>query len=173
MGPTMIPLLKEKVDELFLHWFSEVETQQQLRKELSNIIGTSEEVQVISTPNLHSSPQGQLTLSTRPSSPPIPPGSPTTPRSPRRRTSSDLSRKGSRKSLRKKTQGEQKPSIFPGCAKSLKPFYFPYGVPTKTENEENIINNITGYFDRLKNNVAFMKDFPQLMKVIFWCVFTV
>ena len=173
MGPTMIPLLKEKVDELFLHWFSEVETQQQLRKELNNILGNNtHEIQAISTPSLASSPQGggghQNTLSIRPQSPPIPPGSPTTtPRSPRRRTSSDLSRKGSRRSTSKRTlsHDEQKPAIYPGCAQNLKPFYFPYGEPKKIENEENIINNITNYFARLKNNVATIDDFPQLMKV--------
>ena len=173
MGPTMIPLLKEKVDELFLHWFSEVETQQQLRKELNNILGnntTNETIQAVTTPSLTSSPQGghQNTLSIRPQSPPIPPGSPTTtPRSPRRRTSSDLSRKGSRRSTSKRTppHDEQKPAIFPGCAQNLKPFYFPYGEPRQLENEENIVNNITGCFARLKNNVATIDDFPQLMKV--------
>ncbi|XP_066922120.1 serine/threonine-protein phosphatase 2A regulatory subunit B'' subunit beta-like [Clytia hemisphaerica] len=166
MGPTMIPLLKEKVDELFLHWFSEVETQQNLRKELSNILGTHDEIVPISTPFLTPSPHGgQTTLISRPSSPPIPPGSPTTPRSPRRRTGSDLSRKGSRKNPRRRTQEEQKPALYPGCAEKLKPFYFPFGEPRTLENEGNTVNSITTYFDRLKNQTATMDDFPQLMKI--------
>ena len=170
MGPTMIPQLKEKVDELFLHWFSEVETQQQLRKELNTILGNTQhhEIQAVTTPSLTSSPQGghQNTLSIRPNSPPIHPGSPTTPRSPRRRTSSDLSHKGSRRSIKRlPPQDEQKPSIYPGCAENLKPFYFPFGEPKKLENEDNIVNNITACFGRLKKNVATLDDFPQLMKV--------
>ena len=167
----MIPLLKEKVDELFLHWFSEVETQQHLRKDLANILGASNhnEIHAISTPCLTSSPQGghQNTLNTRPNSPPIPPGSPTTPRSPRRRTSSDLSHKGSRRNTKRAPpQDDQKPAgIYPGCAENIKPFHFPFGEPRELVNEQNVVNNITGFFAKLKNNMATIDDFPQLLKV--------
>lgn len=170
MGPTMIPLLKEKVDELFLHWFSEEETQSQLRKELASILDTGDEIPCIATPSsqtLSSPTQNSfININTRPNSPPIPPGSPTTPRSPRRRTGSDISRKGSRKSFKRNIQDvDEKPSIYSGCAKSLKPFYFPYGEPKPIANEDETVKKIQEYFSQLENQVATLKEFLQLMKI--------
>lgn len=169
--PTMIPLLKDKVDELFLHWFSEVETQNELRKELALIRATNNTKPTPLT--LSPSTQAYSTsLNSRPSSPPVPPISPTlTPRSPRRRTSSDLSRKGSRKSLRQKIHDEKTKKIYAGCAKNIKQFYFPFGEPSTVPCEEITDKDIETYFAALKDTSATLHDFKGLMKVHFFCFF--
>lgn len=170
MGTTMIPLLKDKVDELFLHWFSEIETQNVLRKELEQIRasnGTAIPPPLTLTP-LAQTPNSvtNSNMNNRPSSPPVPPGSPTsTPRSPRRRTSSDLSRKGSRKSLRQKVHEEKNKQIYPGCAKNIKQFYFPFGEPKIVVDEEKLLADVQSYFDKQKNNVVTLDGFKNLMKV--------
>ena len=167
---TLTPLLKHKVDELFLHWFSEVSTQKQLRQDLANIRGIN-----ISPP--HSprpcSPTGfaSIGVNNRPNSPPIPPGSPTsTPRSPRRRTSSSISRKSSRKSFRQNIHEDRKGQLYPGCAKSLKQFYFPNGEPPIVNNNEDILKSVKNIFDNLIGNIAAFEDFMSITKVCLYYV---
>jgi len=166
----MTPLLKTKVDELFLHWFSDLETQQQLRKDLKSIIGGSH----ISAQDRPSSPTTNLSLiglnlNARPSSPPIPPSSPTTPRSPRTRK---ISRKSSKKSLRQSVHEEKRGVIFPGCAKDIKQFYFPYGEPnpinTLPKIKTNTVEAITSIFEKLPNNVANLTVFGKIVKACNW-----
>lgn len=159
----LTPLLKQKVDELFLHWFSEVETQAQLRKDLAHICGDTFSFDTSPRP---SSPTGLsqigLNINARPSSPPIPPGSPTaTPRSPRRRTNSTKSKQGSRKSLRQSNYEEKQEKIYAGCAKNIKPFYFPFGEPV---NESDNMKSVEAVFDGLKDCSASLQDFENIIK---------
>ena len=161
----LTPLLKNKVDELFLHWFSEINTQTQLRKDLAHICGTNDTPRPCSPPDGLSSISG-LNINTRPSSPPIPPGSPTTtPRSPRRRTSSNLSRRSSKRSFRLSQKEEKHEKLFPGCAKDLKQFYFPYGEPAVVNTNEDIVKSVKRIFETFPKNVALLKDFGVISKV--------
>ena len=172
MGGLKTPLLKKKVDELFLHWFSEAETQKQLKKDLATILGGAAVTEDHERPT---SPTGLsligLNTNNRPSSPPIPPSSPTTPRSPR--VKKQQNRRGSRKSFRQSVLEEKRGQIFPGCAKNIKAFYFPFGEPINNDNAvkplAETIENIKNVFTKLPNGLAKLSDFRQLAKV--FCVF--
>lgn len=171
MTPTLTPLLKKQVDELFLHWFSQVETQKELRKELAKIRNDQTLVNGCPSPtNLAFSPNS---LNSRPQSPPIPPSSPTlTPRSPRRKQSSSFSRRSSQRSVSASTQDES-PEQCPGYAKDkIKPFYFPHGVPVATPDSEKVVLAIKLAFRDLNSNMAKFKDFKIVTKAcgfpIYW-----
>ena len=161
----MKPLLKQKVDELFLHWFSEVHTQKLLRKELK-IIQLASLSPVIKTESPINSSITGVHLNTRPSSPPIPPNSPTlTPRSSRSKLSSQFSTVYSRKSLH--TSFVEHKGFYPGCAKNIKKFYYPFGQPQPNENSVKIMKSLKIAFDTFQNNEAHLQDFATLTKVGF------
>lgn len=162
----MTPLLKKQVDELFLHWFSEVETQKELRRELANIRNDPSQTIGCSSPtNLAFT---GTSSNNRPQSPPIPPSSPTsTPRSPRRKTSNSFTKRSSQRSISLSTQDDDSISehFYPGYAKDIiKPFYFPYGLPDEeTRNVDKVVVSLKLLFRELDNNVAKVEDFKQVV----------
>ncbi|XP_002166391.3 serine/threonine-protein phosphatase 2A regulatory subunit B'' subunit beta isoform X1 [Hydra vulgaris] len=159
---TMKPLLKQKVDELFLHWFSEVSTQSLLRKELQIIQLNSLSTSIKASSPINNSITG-LNLNNRPSSPPIPPNSPTlTPRRSRSKLNSHISA-CPRKSLLKSFHDQT--GFYPGCAKNLKQFFYPFGQPQLNESNALTLKKLNIAFDKFSNNEAYLRDFPTLTKL--------
>uniref|UniRef100_A0A0L8I3T4 Uncharacterized protein n=1 Tax=Octopus bimaculoides TaxID=37653 RepID=A0A0L8I3T4_OCTBM len=81
------PVLRNKVDELFLHWLSEPDTQQLLRQNLLQIAKGDIIPQLLPVLGVESSPRGiRTTPRICPGSPPCAPviGKVSSPRSPRR-----------------------------------------------------------------------------------------
>jgi len=168
MTPTLTPLLKKQVDELFLHWFSQVETQKELRKELAGIRNDPTLLNGCSSPtNLAFT--GTHT-NNRPHSPPIPPSSPTlTPRSPRRKQSNSVLRRSQQRSVSvSSNQEEPTRQLQPGYAKDkIKPFYFPFGSPaTGKVDTDKVAQSLKAVFQDLGSNVAKFKDSKQIMEAL-------
>jgi len=165
MTPTLTPLLKKQVDELFLHWFSQVETQKELRRELANIRNDPTLLN-----NGCPSPTNLAFTGThtnnRPQSPPIPPSSPTlTPRSPRRKQSHSFIRRSSQRTPSANAHDDSSEKLQPGYAKHIvKPFYFPFGKPSATTNNETKLQSLKQVFRDLGSNVAKFKDFRLVVQ---------
>ncbi|KAJ7369525.1 Serine/threonine-protein phosphatase 2A regulatory subunit B'' subunit alpha [Desmophyllum pertusum] len=142
------PILKVKVDELFLRWLSMPETQRVLRNDLNKLI----QGRPLSPRQLSHSGCSPNAIggASRPISPPAPPtSSPSqllrSPRSPRERSSRRPGSKSPPRSPRlDNNEGTKYPMkdkqlvlnnvrIFAGCAAHLPPFYFPLGSQQKIQ----------------------------------------
>lgn len=158
------PILKVKVDELFLRWLSMPETQRILRNDLNKLI----QGRPLSPRQL--SPVQNTIGGARPISPPAPPtSSPTqllrSPRSPRERSSRRPRSKspprsprlenheGTKYLMKDKALVLNNVGIFPGCAANLPQFYFPLGKPEDSTPGENALSKVTKTFERFEGNV--------------------
>lgn len=160
------PILKVKVDELFLRWLSMPDTQRILRNDLNKLI----QGRPLSPRQL--SPVQNTIGGARPISPPAPPtSSPTqllrSPRSPRERTSRKTSSKspprsprlenhdGTKYQMKDKTLVLNNVRIVPGCAAKLPQFYFPLGKPDDSNSAlyDDKLSEVTKVFQRLDGSV--------------------
>ncbi|XP_028401292.1 serine/threonine-protein phosphatase 2A regulatory subunit B'' subunit beta-like [Dendronephthya gigantea] len=154
MASTLVPLLKSKVDELFLKWLSTDETQRCLQEDLSRILhGVS--------PAVFETPVISTVVSARPASPPAPPSATLTARSPR-----------SPKPVRKLNKCHNKPNDSPlasldvndGSTAAIPHFYFPKGTPSLSakqmdEKAAQLVENIFKINQRIP-----MKEFSSVTK---------
>ena len=155
MTSTLVPLLKSKVDELFLKWLSTDETQKCLQEDLSRILhGVS--------PAAFETPVISTVVSGRPASPPAPPTATLTARSPR-----------SPKPTRKLNKSHSKPSDSPlasldvsdGPTAAIPRFYFPKGTPSHSskQQDEKILRQVESIFK--VNQQITVKEFLSVTKV--------
>lgn len=154
MTSTLVPLLKSKVDELFLKWLSTDETQKCLQEDLSRILhGVS--------PAVFETPVISTVVSARPASPPAPPTATLTTRSPR-----------SPKPAKKLNKSHSKPSDSPlasldvsdGPPAAIPQFYFPKGTPhISKQQDEKILRQVESIFKI--NQWIPMREFLSVTKV--------
>lgn len=159
------PILKVKVDELFLRWLSMPETQKVLRNDLNKLI----QGRPLSPRQLSHSPISNTGGGTRPISPPAPPtSSPSqllrSPRSPRdrsRRPGSKSPPRSPRLENHEATKYLMKDKalvlnnvrIFPGCAAHLPQFHFPLGRPEDSTVCENALSKVTNIFKLFEGGI--------------------
>ena len=155
MTSTLVPLLKSKVDELFLKWLSTDETQKCLQEDLSRILhGVS--------PAAFETPVISTVVSARPASPPAPPTAILTTRSPR-----------SPKPVRKLNKSHSKPSDSPLASldvtdrstAAIPHFYFPKGAPSNKlkQLDAKISRQVESIF-KINPQIP-MKEFSSVTKV--------
>ncbi len=172
---TLSPLLKLKVDELFLHWLSSPETQNHLRTDFKRITNGDSPPASPYHLSTHGRP-GTGSHGIRPVSPPAPPPSSLTPPgkspiSPRRRTSSSVStssQHGIRKSgsSKRKSKKSKKCDVLPGCAKNMPQFFYPFGKPSdKADVRKSEMKLVSHVFARVTNGKATCSNFADVVKV--------
>jgi hypothetical protein len=155
MTSTLVPLLKSKVDELFLKWLSTDETQKCLQEDLSRILhGVS--------PAAFETPVISTVVSARPASPPAPPTATLTTRSPR-----------SPKPVKKLNKSHSKPIDSPlasldvsdRCTAAIPRFYYPKGTPSHSTKQldEKLSRQVESVFK--KNQRIPMNEFSKVTKV--------
>ena len=170
------PILKVKVDELFLRWLSMPETQKVLRNDLNKLI----QGRPLSPRQLSHSPISNTGGGTRPISPPAPPtSSPSqllrSPRSPRdrsRRPGSKSPPRSPRLENHEATKYLMKDKalvlnnvrIFPGCAAHLPQFHFPLGRPEDSTVCENALSKVTNIFKLFEGGIP-KEEFGAVTKV--------
>ena len=157
MTSTLVPLLKSKVDELFLKWLSTDETQKCLQEDLSRILhGVS--------PAAFETPVISSVVSARPASPPAPPTATLNTRSPTR----------SPKPARKLNKLHCKSNDCPltsldvsdgGPTAAIPRFYFPKGTPPHNSKKlnEKISQQVENIF-KINQRIP-MKEFSSVTKV--------
>ena len=173
------PILKVKVDELFLRWLSMPETQRVLRNDLNKLI----QGRPLSPRQLsHSGSPNSIGGATRPISPPAPPtSSPSqslrSPRSPRERCSRRPGSKSPPRSPRlENNEGTKYPMkdkqlvlnnvrIFAGCAAHLAPFYFPLGKPEDSTKCEVTLEKVAKIFKIFEHGIP-KEEFGAVAKVL-------
>lgn len=161
------PILKVKVDELFLRWLSMPETQRVLRNDLNKLIqGRPLSPRQLSSPGSANAIGG----ASRPISPPAPPtSSPNqllrSPRSPRERSFRRPGSKSPPRSPRlENNEGTKYPMkdkhlilnnvrIFQGCAAHLPQFHFPLGKPEDSTSCEIALSKVAQIFKLYKSGI--------------------
>lgn len=178
MRMALTPILKSKVDELFLQWLSLPGTQKVLHDDLNKLLEGRPLSPRQLTPSL--SP-GSLSCHNRPISPPAPPASSPTPnrspRSPRDRARRPVSRSPPRspKIERNEPRNSMKEghlvlndiTISPGCASTMPQFYFPFGKPKNPSapNSELLFKKISQVFNVFDAGKAGKEHFGAVTKV--------
>ncbi|XP_038050296.1 serine/threonine-protein phosphatase 2A regulatory subunit B'' subunit beta-like isoform X1 [Patiria miniata] len=170
MSSSLRPVLKLKVDELFLRWLSEADTQENLRENLK-LVARGESVNTNNNASFQyrsggGSPASPLlrigSPSTPPCSPPPPPAASPSPRSPRRksslsRLSNSLSRSQAAKFFR-----DQRQSQSPALKVHVPPFYFPMGRPVPSEENEEVIQRVSQLFASLPEERAYKHQMDRV-----------
>ena len=154
MTSTLVPLLKSKVDELFLKWLSNEDIQKCLQEDLDHIVhGVS--------PAAFEQTTLSTVVSSRPASPPAPPAlslrSPRSPKPARRLSKS-----------RSKQRDKSLTSLSDGCCPLAIPrFYFPRGTPSPDtkESDEKIIKQVVKIFEMYEQQRIEKKEFGAVTKV--------
>ncbi|KAE8625698.1 hypothetical protein XENTR_v10006367 [Xenopus tropicalis] len=159
------PVLKMKVDELFLRWLSETPTQLLLNDYLRRIkngekilpdaddYGTKE---IPSKSTLHSAHKALDNLSLSPQSA-LPPGSYGSPRSgltPRKRRSSSVG----------VVHPKKEEPLTPALSQNIPKFYFPKGCPKANLNIDGIISKIEKTFSGFPLERATLEDMGKVAK---------
>ncbi|XP_044288899.1 serine/threonine-protein phosphatase 2A regulatory subunit B'' subunit beta isoform X1 [Varanus komodoensis] len=168
------PVLKMKVDELFLFWLSETATQVMLKDYLRNI--TNEEKIECGSGDASSNEQitqtnciskqsmlGNLMSPLTPSSPPhlstaLPLGNPSSPRG-----FSNI--RGLRRSSSSRgVQSKKEEPLTPSLSQTIPTFYFPYGCPKEKVNIDAVIAKIEKTFSQFPNERATLEDMGKVAK---------
>lgn len=177
------PILKVKVDELFLRWLSIPETQRVLRNDLNKLI----QGRPLSPRQLSHSGCSPNAIggASRPISPPAPPtSSPSqllrSPRSPRERSSRRPGSKSPPRSPRlDNNEGTKYPMkdkqlvlnnvrIFAGCAAHLPPFYFPLGKPAEDSTKSEVtLDKVAKIFKLFEDGIP-KEEFGAVAKVLYF-----
>ncbi|XP_062982396.1 serine/threonine-protein phosphatase 2A regulatory subunit B'' subunit beta isoform X2 [Elgaria multicarinata webbii] len=169
------PVLKMKVDELFLCWLSETATQVMLKDYLRNI--TNEEKIEIGSGDAGSnehlvtqihcaskqSTLGHLISPLTPTSPShlstaLPLGTPTSPRS-----FSNI-RGIRRSSSTRSVQSKKEEPLTPSLSQNIPTFYFPHGCPKEKVNIDVVIAKIEKTFSQFPNERATLEDMGKVAK---------
>uniref|UniRef100_A0A8D0KNM2 EF-hand domain-containing protein n=1 Tax=Salvator merianae TaxID=96440 RepID=A0A8D0KNM2_SALMN len=168
------PVLKMKVDELFLCWLSDPATQAMLKDYLRSITsvekteigsGDAKSSEHILTPincSKHSLLSNLMSPLT-PTSPPhlsatLPLGTPTSPRN-----FSNI-RKKQRSSNTRNVQSKKEEQLTPSLSQTIPAFYFPQGCPKEKGNIDAIITKIEKTFSQFPNERATLEDMGKVAK---------
>lgn len=151
---TLVPLLKSKVDELFLTWLSTNETQKYLEDDLSHILhGVSPAAYEHHVPSY---------LNSRPASPPAPPNAVLTTRSPR---SPKTQRKTSKSHCKHSDPHLASFDVTDGQRDAIPQFYFPKGTPSpSTKKEDEKILKLVENIFKINPTIP-RKEFSSITKV--------
>ena len=155
MTSTLVPLLKSKVDELFLKWLSNDETQKCLREDLNRILhGVS--------PAAFEPPVVSTVVSSRPASPPAPPGSALSLRSPR--SPKPAKKVNKSHSTRPADVPLTSLDVSDGRTAAIPRFYFPRGTPSQDtkQSDENIIKQVAKIFETFEHRRIYKKEFSHV-----------
>ncbi|XP_035249735.1 serine/threonine-protein phosphatase 2A regulatory subunit B'' subunit beta isoform X2 [Anguilla anguilla] len=155
------PILKRKVDELFLNWLSEPATQEILKEDL-RLIKNGESAacrERISTPK---------NLPERASSSPSGPSSPSSTALPSGIGGNARVASGGRALYRslsiKKAQVKKEEPITPALSESIPKFYFPRGRPEANLNIDTLISRVEKIFSQFPNERATIEDMGKVAK---------
>jgi hypothetical protein len=155
MTSTLVPLLKSKVDELFLKWLTTDETQKCLQEDLSRILDGV-------APAAYETPVISTVVSARPASPPAPPTAILTARSPRSpKPSRKLNKSHSKLSDTQLTNLD----VIGRSTAAIPPFYFPKGTPCiKSKQVDAKISRQVESIFKINQQIP-MKEFSSVTKV--------
>uniref|UniRef100_UPI00398E3EBB serine/threonine-protein phosphatase 2A regulatory subunit B'' subunit beta isoform X1 n=1 Tax=Pristiophorus japonicus TaxID=55135 RepID=UPI00398E3EBB len=183
-APVLQPVLKMKVDELFLYWLSETTTQSMLKDYLKRIesgetieVGVSDATndQPSTGSNNKNHSKSELNIlgySTSPlvtskycSSPPsqltsaLPSGTFSSPRN-------GLNARAIRRSSGTKAVQAKKENLLPPALSECIPkFYFPQGCPKRTLNVDAVIARIENAYTQFENEKVTLEDMGKIAKV--------
>nr|XP_025840400.1 serine/threonine-protein phosphatase 2A regulatory subunit B'' subunit beta isoform X2 [Vulpes vulpes] len=161
-GKVLQPVLKMKVDELFLRWLSESSTQALLRDCLQRIKVPGRSPGALLAPAAPTCKPGVLdglgVPSLSPVSTALPLGAASSPRS-------GPHPRGTRRSTgTRAVQAKKEQPLPPAASQSIPAFYFPRGRPTDTLHVDAVISKIERTFAQFPHERATMDDMGRVAK---------
>uniref|UniRef100_A0A670IJ08 EF-hand domain-containing protein n=1 Tax=Podarcis muralis TaxID=64176 RepID=A0A670IJ08_PODMU len=173
--PVLKPVVKMKVDELFLRWLSDASTQVMLKDCLRSItnkekieIGSGDarnnehilgHINCVSKQSMLGNLMSTLTTTSPPHlSTALPLGTPTSPRS-----FSNIRGKR-RSSSTKSVQSKKEEPLTPSLSQTIPTFYFPQGCPKEKVNIDSVITKIEKTFAQFPNERATLEDMGKVAK---------
>uniref|UniRef100_A0A671T3E7 Serine/threonine-protein phosphatase 2A regulatory subunit B'' subunit beta-like n=1 Tax=Sinocyclocheilus anshuiensis TaxID=1608454 RepID=A0A671T3E7_9TELE len=173
---TLQPVLKMKVDELFLFWLSEPSTQAMLKDYLNNI-KNGEEIQlshadfkgtstlVLTENNNIASKINATERMTAALGAPCSPPSATLPSASGSNNRAGVNARALRRSVStKKAQAKKEEPVTPALSESIPKFYFPRGQPQANINIDNLISKIEKTFSQFPDERVTLKDMGLVAK---------
>uniref|UniRef100_A0A672IB08 Serine/threonine-protein phosphatase 2A regulatory subunit B'' subunit beta-like n=1 Tax=Salarias fasciatus TaxID=181472 RepID=A0A672IB08_SALFA len=153
------PVLKMKVNELFLNWLSAPETQS-LLKDYLDVIKSGQLIDLATGDEPDKSPPSVVTLPTRSSS--------------NTRVTGPNGRILRRSVSTKKAQVRTEEPVTTALSESIPKFYFPQGRPQASLNVDGLISKIEKIFSQFPNERATIEDMGQVAKAcecpLYWKV---
>uniref|UniRef100_A0A8I3P5P6 Protein phosphatase 2 regulatory subunit B''beta n=1 Tax=Canis lupus familiaris TaxID=9615 RepID=A0A8I3P5P6_CANLF len=161
-GKVLQPVLKMKVDELFLRWLSESSTQALLRDCLQRIKVPGRSPGALLAPAAPACKPGVLdglgVPSLAPASTALPLGAASSPRS-------GPHARGTRRSTgTRAVQAKKEQPLPPAASQNIPAFYFPRGRPTDTLHVDAVISKIEHTFAQFPHERATMDDMGRVAK---------
>ncbi|XP_016322948.1 serine/threonine-protein phosphatase 2A regulatory subunit B'' subunit beta isoform X1 [Sinocyclocheilus anshuiensis] len=174
---TLQPVLKMKVDELFLFWLSEPSTQAMLKDYLNNI-KNGEEIQlshadfkgtstlVLTENNNIASKINATERMTAALGAPCSPPSATLPSASGSNNRAGVNARALRRSVstKKQAQAKKEEPVTPALSESIPKFYFPRGQPQANINIDNLISKIEKTFSQFPDERVTLKDMGLVAK---------
>lgn len=175
---TLQPVLKMKVDELFLFWLSEPSTQAML-KDYLNKIKNGEEIEVsqgdfksrntlvlTENNNNHALKINATERMSAALGAPFSPPSATLPSVSGGNNRAGLNARALRRSVstRKQAQAKKEEPVTPALSESIPKFYFPQGQPSANINIDNLISKIEKTFSQFPDERVTIKDMGLVAK---------
>uniref|UniRef100_A0A9J7X0D2 Protein phosphatase 2, regulatory subunit B'', beta n=1 Tax=Cyprinus carpio carpio TaxID=630221 RepID=A0A9J7X0D2_CYPCA len=175
---TLQPVLKMKVDELFLFWLSEPSTQAMLKDYLNKIKngeeidlshadfkGTSTLVLIENNNNNIASKINATERTTAGLGAPCSPPSATLPSASGSNNRAGVNARALRRSVStKKAQAKKEEPVTPALSESIPKFYFPQGQPQANINIDNLISKIEKIFSQFPDERVTIKDMGLVAK---------
>lgn len=176
---TLQPVLKMKVDELFLFWLSEPSTQAML-KDYLNKIKSGEEIDLshgefkgtstlMFTENNNNNIASKINATERMSAAlgaPCSPPSATLPSATGSNNRAGVNARALRRSVstKKQAQAKKEEPVTPALNESIPKFYFPRGQPQANINIDNLISKIEKIFSQFPDERVTIKDMGLVAK---------
>ncbi|XP_058642922.1 serine/threonine-protein phosphatase 2A regulatory subunit B'' subunit beta isoform X2 [Onychostoma macrolepis] len=175
---TLQPVLKMKVDELFLFWLSEPSTQAMLKDYLNKIKngeeielnhadfkGTSTLVLTENNNNIASKINATERMTAALGTPCSPPSA-TLPSASGSNNRAGVNARALRRSVstKKQAQAKKEEPVTPALSESIPKFYFPRGQPQANINIDNLISKIEKIFSQFPDERASLKDMGLVAK---------
>uniref|UniRef100_A0A3B4CNU7 EF-hand domain-containing protein n=1 Tax=Pygocentrus nattereri TaxID=42514 RepID=A0A3B4CNU7_PYGNA len=165
------PVLKMKVDELFLNWLSESSTQVILKDYLRKIkngdeleFGQGDSLVVTENNNIASKSNVSERTSASLSAPCSPPSA-TLPSGSGSNNRTGLNSRALRRSISiKKAQVKKEEVVTPALSESIPKFYFPRGRPKANINIDNLISKIEKIFSQFPDERVTIEDMGKVAK---------
>ncbi|XP_016350878.1 serine/threonine-protein phosphatase 2A regulatory subunit B'' subunit beta-like isoform X1 [Sinocyclocheilus anshuiensis] len=174
---TLQPVLKMKVDELFLFWLSEPSTQAMLKDYLNKIKngeeidlshadfkGTSTLVLTENNNNIFASKINATERMTVTLGAPCSPPSATLPSASGSNNRAGVNARTLRCSVSTKKQAKKEEPVTPSLSESIPKFYFPQGQPQANINIDNLISKIEKIFSQFSDERVTIKDMGLVAK---------
>ncbi|XP_073701444.1 serine/threonine-protein phosphatase 2A regulatory subunit B'' subunit beta [Garra rufa] len=176
---TLQPVLKMKVDELFLFWLSEPSTQAML-KDYLNKIKNGEEIDLshtdfkgtstlVLTENNNNNIASKINATERMTAAlgaPCSPPSATLPSASGSNNRAGVNARALRRSVstKKQAQAKKEEPVTPALSESIPKFYFPRGQPQANINIDNLISKIEQIFSQFPDERVTLKDMGLVAK---------